>query len=94
MTQQKRTPDSGEKNMRIEVYGPGCGNCSRLEQNTLAALDSLGMTAEVTKVQDIRAMAGAGVMRTPALGVNGKLVLQGKVPAPPEIAELLRKQDK
>jgi len=76
--------------MRIEVFGPGCGNCRRLEENTKAALESLGITAEISKVQDIRAMAGAGVMRTPALGVNGKLVLQGKVPAPQEIAGLLR----
>lgn len=80
--------------MRIEVYGPGCGNCRRLEQNARAALDSLGVTAEITKVQDIRAMASAGVMRTPALGVNGRLVLQGKVPAPLEIAELLREPGK
>ncbi len=80
--------------MRIEVYGPGCSNCRRLEENTRAALESLGVSAEISKVQDIRAMAGAGVMRTPALGVDGKLVLQGKVPAPQEIAELLREPGK
>ncbi len=76
--------------MLIEVYGPGCSNCRRLEENTKAALESLGVSAEITKVQDIRDMAGAGVMRTPALGVNGKLVLQGKVPAPQEISDLLQ----
>lgn len=76
--------------MKIEVYGPGCANCERLERNARAALASLGVEADLSKVADIVAIAGAGVMRTPALGVDGRLVLQGRVPSPEELAALLR----
>jgi len=83
--------------MKIEVYGPGCANCRRLEANTRAALRTLGMEADVAKVEDIPAIAGAGVMRTPALGVdgrlllqgNGRLLLQGRVPSAEELSGIL-----
>jgi len=76
--------------MRIEVYGPGCANCRRLEENTRTALGTLGWEAEVVKVEDIRAIAGAGVMRTPALGMDGRLLLQGRVPSAEELSGILR----
>ncbi len=75
--------------MKIEVYGPGCANCRRLEANTRAALRTLGMEADVAKVEDIPAIAGAGVMRTPALGVDGRLLLQGRVPSAEELSGIL-----
>ncbi len=71
--------------MEVVVYGPGCSNCRRLEAQARAALAALGQEARVMKVTDFVAMADAGVMRTPALGVNGSIVLQGRVP---EVAEL------
>lgn len=76
--------------MQIRVYGPGCANCRKLEANAKEALESLGVTAEVEKVEDMKDMAAAGVMRTPALGVDGQLILHGKVAPPRYIADRLR----
>jgi small redox-active disulfide protein 2 len=73
--------------VEVVVYGPGCGNCRRLETQTREALTALGQDTGVTKVTDLVAMAEAGVMRTPALGVNGAILLQGRIP---EVAELSR----
>lgn len=75
--------------MKIDVYGPGCPNCKRLEQQTREAIANLGCEAEVTKVVDIVAIAEAGVMRTPALGIDGELVVQGRVPGVQELERLL-----
>jgi small redox-active disulfide protein 2 len=77
--------------MKIDVYGPGCPNCKRLEQLTKDALANLGEDAEVTKVEDFVAIADAGVMRTPALGIDGKLVLQGRVPGVQELSTIIAK---
>lgn len=77
--------------MRIDVYGPGCPNCKRLEQQTREALANLGQEAEVTKVEDVMAIAEAGVMRTPALGIDGRLVLQGRVPGVTELRYIIEK---
>lgn len=77
--------------MHIDVYGPGCANCKRLEQQTRDALARIGLEAEVTKVEDVVAIAEAGVMRTPALGIDGQLVLQGRVPAVTELESIIRK---
>jgi small redox-active disulfide protein 2 len=77
--------------MNIDVYGPGCANCKRLAQQTKEALANLGLEAEVTKVEDIIAISEAGVMRTPALGVDGELVLQGRVPGVTELEYIIKK---
>jgi len=77
--------------MNIDVYGPGCANCKRLAQQTRDALANIGLEAEVTKVEDVVAIADAGVMRTPALGIGGKLVLQGRVPGVTELEHIIKK---
>ena len=77
--------------MRLEVYGPGCANCKRLEQHSRDALAHMGLEAEVTKVEDVAAIAAAGVMRTPALAIDGKLVLQGRVPGVTELEYIIKK---
>ena len=71
--------------MDVRVYGPGCANCKRLEQRTREALAGLGQSADVTKVEQLGEITDAGVMRTPALGIDGRIVLQGRVP---DVAEL------
>jgi small redox-active disulfide protein 2 len=77
--------------MKIDVYGPGCANCKRLEQQVRDALRSMDLEAEVTKVEDLVAIAEAGVLRTPALGIDGKLVLQGRVPGGTELEYIIKK---
>ena len=77
--------------MKIDVYGPGCANCKRLERQVRDALTSMDLEVEVTKVEDLVAMAEAGVLRTPALGIDGKLVLQGRVPGVTELEYIIKK---
>jgi small redox-active disulfide protein 2 len=66
--------------MKIEVLGPGCPKCNATMENVKKALEELGRTAEVVKVTDINAMIEKGIMSTPALIVDGRLMVQGKMP--------------
>ncbi len=76
--------------MKIEVLGPGCPKCQSTEQNVLKALKELNREAEVVKVADIDAIIERGVMWTPALVIDGKLVLQGKIPTVDQIRQLIQ----
>ena len=71
--------------MKIEVLGIGCANCSRLYQNAVEAAKQSGKEVEVTKVQDIKAITGYGVMSTPALVIDGVVKTTGKIPKVEEI---------
>lgn len=75
--------------MQIKVLGPGCKNCQNLEKNTLAALEQLGIDAQVEHVTDYGDIAAYGVMKTPGLVVDEQVVLSGRVAKPEEIAQLL-----
>ncbi len=75
--------------MRIEILGTGCAKCNLLERTTRAAADRLGLRYELEHVKDIREFAKRGVMFTPALVVDGKVVVAGKVPSAAEIERLL-----
>ena len=75
--------------MQLRVYGPGCPNCRRLERNVHEALRGLGQSADVRKVTEVTAIADAGVMRTPALGIDDHLLFQGRVPAVDELIVML-----
>jgi len=63
--------------MEIKVLGPGCANCQRLEEMTRDAVGDLGIDASIEKVTDSLEIAGYGVMSTPALVVDGQVVLTG-----------------
>jgi small redox-active disulfide protein 2 len=76
--------------MKIEVLGPGCARCQSTEQNVMKALGELNLPAEVVKVADISAIIERGVMWTPALVIDGKLVFQGKIPTVDEIKQLIK----
>ena len=77
--------------MKIKVLGPGCKNCENLADNTKAALKELGLEAEIEKVTDFAEIAGYGILSTPGLVVDDKVVSSGKVLKPKEIAKLLTK---
>ena len=70
----------------IEVLGPGCANCKRLEENAREAVAMAGVEAEVVKVVDYREIAARGVMNTPGLVIDGKVVSVGRVPSAGDIA--------
>ncbi len=78
--------------MKIQVYGSGCDKCKKLTANVETAGRNLGVEIELEKVSDINAITDAGIMMTPALTIDGKVVSTGKVLSPEEIAKLL--QDK
>jgi len=75
--------------LTVEVLGTGCKKCQQLEANAKAAIASLNLDAEVVHITDPMAIAERGVMKTPALLVNGQLVSQGKVATPEQIQPLV-----
>lgn len=77
--------------MIIKILGSGCPNCQRLEANTKAALKDLGLDADVVKVTDYAAIASYGIMRTPGLVFDEKVVSYGKVLNVEEVKALLNK---
>lgn len=77
--------------MEIKVLGTGCPKCKSLEKATLDAVSQTGIDATVSKVEDIVEIMNYGVMSTPALVVNGKVVLKGRVPSVDEIKSLISK---
>ena len=76
--------------MKIEVLGTGCPKCQSTEQNVRKALAELQVQAEVVKVTEIDDMLARGVMWTPALVIDGKVVLQGKIPTVDQIKQLVK----
>ncbi len=77
--------------MKIKVLGPGCKNCENLADNTKAALKEMGLEAEIEKVTDFAEIAGYGILSTPGLVVDDKVVFSGKVLKPKDIVKLLAK---
>ncbi len=77
--------------MNIKVLGMGCCNCVKLYENTQDAVKDLGIEANIEKVEDMAKIMEYGVMRTPALVINEKVVVQGRIPKKDEIKKLLQK---
>lgn len=78
--------------MRIEILGTGCPKCHLLEATAKAAADKLGVAYEIDHIKDINEITNRGVMMTPALAVNGKIVVSGRVPKESEVSALLAGQ--
>jgi small redox-active disulfide protein 2 len=75
--------------MIIKILGSGCKKCVALGENARAATKAAGKEAEIVKVTDFAQIAGYGVMSTPGLVIDEKLVSSGKVLTPQEIERLL-----
>ncbi len=75
--------------MEIKVLGTDCPKCKILEKAAKEAVAELGLQANVTKEQDIVKIMGYGVMRTPGLVIDEKVVLSGRIPSAKELKELL-----
>ena len=75
--------------MDIKVLGPGCNNCVTLEARTREALAALGKDATIEKVTDTVDIMGYGIMSTPGLVVDGKVVMSGRVPSVKQLTGLL-----
>jgi small redox-active disulfide protein 2 len=77
--------------MTIKVLGSGCANCRNLEKATQIAVSELGITAEIIKEEDIQKIMAYGIMRTPALVIDEKVALYGRVPSVKELKEIITK---
>ncbi len=75
--------------MIIKILGSGCKKCITLKENTEIALKDTGKEAEIIKVMDFKDIMAYGVMTTPALVINEKVVSFGKVLKPKEIIKIL-----
>ncbi|MFW5913688.1 MAG: thioredoxin family protein [Bacillota bacterium] len=76
--------------MEIKVLGSGCKKCQLLEKHVHQALESLGKDANVEHVTDINKIADYGVMGTPALVVDGNVVISGRVPSAKKLEKHLQ----
>lgn len=75
--------------MKLTIYGKGCSKCEKLQQYSEAAARTLGIDYQVEKVTDMNQIIDAGVMHTPALAVDGEVVLEGRIGTESQIGELL-----
>ena len=75
--------------IRIKVLGPGCSQCDRLEREVIEILSEISLSADVDHVRDIKEIGTYGVMGTPALIINGKVMAVGKVPAKAKLKKWL-----
>ncbi|MDD3803388.1 MAG: thioredoxin family protein [bacterium] len=77
--------------MKIEILGTGCPKCKKLEENAKKAVEELKIDAEIVKITDIKEIMKYKVMMTPALVVDGKVVLSGRVLSSEGLKPLIKK---
>ncbi|WP_294530941.1 thioredoxin family protein [uncultured Fusobacterium sp.] len=77
--------------IEIRVLGPGCKNCHTLENNTLEAVKELNIEATISHITDFAEIAKYGIMSTPGLWIDGKVVSYGKVLSKDDIKRILEK---
>jgi small redox-active disulfide protein 2 len=74
---------------KVQILGTGCAKCNKLADNAKAAAQSVGQEIELEKVSDLNEITKFGVLSTPGLVIDGKVVAQGKLLKPDQIAKLL-----
>lgn len=74
--------------MKLTIYGSGCAKCDQLTANVKDAANAKGLEYEIEKVTDTNAIIDAGIMRTPALAIDGEILIEGKVANVEEIQQL------
>jgi len=79
--------------MNIKILGSGCANCKKLQAVTEVAINELGVSATVEKVEDIQKIMGYGVMRTPAIVINEKVKAFGRIPSKDEIKKYINDEE-
>jgi small redox-active disulfide protein 2 len=76
--------------MKVQILGTGCAKCRALTANAEKAIAELGLDAQIEKVEKIADIARMGVMMTPALAIDGRVVATGQLLPPSRIRELLQ----
>lgn len=77
--------------MIIKILGSGCSNCKKLEHNARKAIEELGINAQIIKVENPFEIMSYRIMSTPALVINGRVLVAGRVAKTKEIKEILMK---
>lgn len=75
--------------MEIKILGPGCSNCKRLYAEAEKAVALSGQPATLTKVEAIEEIVDYGILRTPGLVIDEKVVASGRIPSAPEIVTMI-----
>ncbi len=75
--------------MKIQIAGPGCPRCLATEKNVIEACAQINLAADISHVYDVREYAKLGVRLTPAIIVDGKVVIQGKIPTVEKLKKIL-----
>ncbi|MBT8491173.1 MAG: TM0996/MTH895 family glutaredoxin-like protein [Deltaproteobacteria bacterium] len=75
--------------MKIQIAGPGCTRCNSLEQNVIEAVTELGIEATISKLKDFKEYTQYGILMTPALVIDGKVVVTGKVPSVDDLKKII-----
>ncbi|SHI89040.1 small redox-active disulfide protein 2 [Malonomonas rubra DSM 5091] len=74
---------------KIQILGTGCAKCEKLAANAKQAAEKLGLDYELVKIKDLNEIMAFGVMTTPGLAVDGKVLTTGKLPSPAEIEKMI-----
>jgi len=77
--------------MKIKILGTGCPKCKMLEKLTTDAIAQLNINADIEKVDDIAKIMSYGIISTPGLVINEKVILSGRIPSINELKELIQK---
>lgn len=77
--------------MNIKILGTGCPKCKKLEELVRETIKELSVEAQIEKIDDLNQILSFGVMLTPALVIDGKVILSGRVPSSTEIKEIIEK---
>jgi small redox-active disulfide protein 2 len=82
-------PDEPNGPIQIKVLGQGCPSCDKLEQDVMAVLVDIGLSADFEHVRDVREIVAYGVMSSPSLVIDGKVMASGAAPSRSQIKEWL-----
>ena len=75
--------------LNIKILGPGCANCSKVEQITRKAVSEMGFQADISKITDYGEIMSYPIISTPGLVINGDVVCSGRVPTQTEVTTWL-----
>ena len=75
--------------LNIKILGPGCANCSKVEQITRKAVNEMGFQADISKITDYGEIMSYPIISTPGLVINGDVVCSGRVPTQTEVTTWL-----
>lgn len=90
-TETMEQAEVDKQKLGVKILGGGCAKCNQLEEATVDALTTLGMDSTIEHVRDYEKISAYGVMTTPALVVDGKVVSYGRVLKKEEVIDLLKK---